>query len=70
MKQVTAARIAQEAYGRLGIRADAALMNERLTRERVEKLEAVIRGSVWTRLRWLVGLDVHGTIGDSVEQSK
>jgi hypothetical protein len=70
MRQVTAARIANEAFAKVGVRADAALVNERLTRERVEKLEAVIRGNLWTRLRWLVGLDVHGTIGDSVEQAK
>jgi hypothetical protein len=74
MKQVTAARIAQEAYGRLGIRADAALMNERLTRERVERLEAVVNGDFRARLLWLLtgrrAIDAKGRIGDSVEQAK
>lgn len=70
MRQVTAARIANEAFAKVGVRADAALVNERLTRERVERLEAVINGNLWTRLRWLCGLDVHGTIGASVEKAK
>jgi hypothetical protein len=73
MRQVTAARIANEAFAKVGVRADAALTNERLTRERVERLEAIVNGNLSTRLRWLFGmsvLDVHGTIGASMEQSK
>jgi len=73
VKQVTAARIASEAFAKVGVRADAALVNERLTRQRVEKLEAIINGSLRTRLLWLVGirkLDGYGTIGAGMEQSK
>ena len=73
MRQVTAARIANEAFAKAGVRADAALTNERLTRERVERLEAIVNGNLSTRLRWLFGrrvLDARGTIGASMEQSK
>jgi len=73
MRQVTATRIANEAFAKAGIRADAALTNERLTRERVERLEAIVNGGFATRLLWLLGirrLDERGTIGASMEQSK
>jgi len=54
MRQATAARIAQHAYQAAGIRADAALTNEHLTRQRVERLENILGRNLWGRLRWLL----------------
>ena len=54
MRQATAARIAQHAFQTVGIRADAALPNEHLTRQRVERLENILGRNLLGRLRWLI----------------
>ena len=54
MRQATAARIAQHAFQTVGVRADAALTNEHLTRQRVKRLENILGRNLWGRLVWLL----------------
>ena len=47
-------RVATEALRRAETNAQAAIVNESITRKRVEALEELLRRPFWGRLRWLV----------------